>query len=87
MIPEFLEAPAVVQSQDTSRLIIDCLVQAKPDPTMQWYFAGNLLESGDRYNMQVKQHGTNFRATLEIKVVFYCKYPQQGWNKCQTKLK
>lgn len=66
MAPRFPKKPTI--RQEGSSLILECVLEAKPFPTITWYFGAQKLSESARYKMNKKDLGKDtYQLTMEIK--------------------
>ncbi|VDM09980.1 unnamed protein product [Wuchereria bancrofti] len=67
LAPFFDKAPSIINKPDGS-VLFECMCNANPEPTMQWFFKDKEL-SGDRYTMKIKKMVGKWTCTMTMKVI------------------
>jgi hypothetical protein len=64
----FIEKPPGILNQPDGSVLLECLVQAKPQPDVKWFHGETELKNDDRHAMKTKKMVGKFNVTLNIKV-------------------
>lgn len=64
--PSFTMKPKMSQSDDGSKLTIECELSADPRPDIEWTRNQTILKDGGRYKLRMKEDGNFYHLMLEI---------------------
>ncbi|VDK78338.1 unnamed protein product [Litomosoides sigmodontis] len=65
LAPFFEKAPSIINKPDGS-VLFECMCNANPEPTIQWFFKDKEL-SGDRHVMKIKKMVGKWTCTMIMK--------------------